>query len=278
MSFIQKILSWILIVIIIITGIIVFQEPSLERDWSPDQKILSNISFTWEEVNIQNIRNFSYNTPDDYIASYYDQTFNLNTVESLYYIIEPFSNIDGPAHTMLSFGFSDGSFVTISSEIRKEKWESFSPLKWLLNQYEIVYIIWSEHDLVKLRANYRKNEVIMYPIKSSQENIKQLFISMLKRADQLSKEPEFYNTLTNTCTTSILDHLNELRENNNKDIVNWSKQIFLPSYSDEIAYNLWLIDTRLSLENAREYYKINTLSEEFSESSDYSRLIRKERK
>jgi len=71
--------------------------------------------------------------------------------------------------------------------------------------------------LIKLRANYRKDEVIMYPINTSQENIKNIFISMLERADKLSKKPEFYNTLTNNCTTSILEHANEIRESTNKE-------------------------------------------------------------
>jgi hypothetical protein len=86
-------------------------------------------------------------------------------------------------------------------------------------------------------VNFRKNDVFMYPIKTSQANMKELFVSVLKRADQLSTHPEFYNTLTNTCATSILDHVNELRVENEKDIIAWSKQIFLPSRSDSIAYD-----------------------------------------
>lgn len=148
----------------------------------------------------------------------------------------------------------------------------------MLNRYEIVYIIWSEDDLIKLRANYRKDDVFMYPVKTSKQNMQELFVSVLERADELSKNPEFYNTVTNNCTTSILDHVNDLRAENNKDLIAWSKQILLPSHSDSIAYDAGLIDTDLSLEEAREYYKINELSQEFGESEDYSQLIRKPRK
>ncbi len=61
-----------------------------------------------------------------------------------------------------------------------------------------------------------------------------------------------------------------------KKWVNWSKQIFLPANSDKIAFDLWLIDTKLSLEEAREYYQINELAEKFWDNENFSKLIRKE--
>jgi hypothetical protein len=95
-------------------------------------------------------------------------------------------------------------------------------------------MIGSEEDFVKLRANYRKDEVIMYPIQTSKEKIQKLFVSMLERADKLSKKPEFYNTITQNCTTSILDHVNELRT----EAIPWTKEALLPSHSDKVIYDL----------------------------------------
>lgn len=143
-----------------------------------------------------------------------------------------------------------------------------------MNQFEITYIVGDENDLVKLRANYRKDTVYMYPIKTPKEKTQGLFLSAMHRADKLTKEPEFYNTLWNTCTTSILQHVNALRT----DKVSWSQKILLPSHSDDIAYELGLIDTSLSLSEAREYYKINELSEQFGDDVKYSPKIRKEKK
>jgi hypothetical protein len=54
-------------------------------------------------------------------VNYYDQKININDIDSLYYIIEPFSQYDGPAHTMFSFGLKNGEYIVISAEIRKEK-------------------------------------------------------------------------------------------------------------------------------------------------------------
>ena len=272
----KKLLLSILSIFIVSILLVLFQKPSLNRDWSIDQKILSEISFSWNIVNIQNIRNFKYNSEVDYEIWYYNKKYKISELESVYYIIEPFSDYDWPAHTMLSFWFKDWSYLVVSAEIRKEKWENFSPFWWFLNKYEIVYVLWDEKDLIKLRANYRKDEVFMYPIKLKKEKKQELFVSVIKRAQKLSKIPEFYNTFTNTCTTSILKHVNSVRVNHWKEKINWSKQIFLPSHSDEIAYDLDFINTNLSLEEAREYYKINELSEKFGGSEDYSLLIRKE--
>ncbi len=252
------------------------QTPSLNRHWQVNEAILPEITFNSSSVYIKNVRNFTHITDHEATAWYYDQSYDLDKIETLYYIIEPFSDYDWPAHTMLSFWFSDWKYVTISAEIRKEKWESFDAVLWILNQYEMVYIVWDENDLVKLRANYRKDTVRMYPINVEKNKIQDLFVTALHRADKLTKEPEFYNTLWNTCTTSILKHVNALRN----DKISWfDKRILLPSNSDKIAYDLWLIDTKLSLEEAREYYKINELSEKYwNDNENYSREIRKERK
>lgn len=273
MSKTKKLLLILFIIIIAFISIVYSKKPSLERDWTLDQKILSSISFSWNIVNIKNIRNFKYFSEDNYEANYYDENYDLDKIESLYYIIEPFSEYNWPAHTMFSFWFTDWKYLTISIEIRKEKWESFSALKWLLNEYELVYMIWDENDLVKLRANYRKDEVFMYPI-NAYIGDKELFVSMLRRADKLWKKAEFYNTFTNNCTTNIQKHANDIRITN----IPWTKYLILPSESDKVVYEYWLIDTNLSLSDARKYYKINELSQKYWDNPNYSKLIRKERK
>lgn len=254
--------------------------PSLNKEWQNTEKIPIDIRFPnislWDNpdiITINNIRNFSHNSLTEYNIDYYNKEINLNKINSLYYIVEPFSNIKWPAHTMLSFWFTDWTYLTISAELRKEKWESFNPLLWILNQYELIYIIWDESDLIKLRANIRKDDVILYPINIESKEIKDLFTSMLYRADKLTKEPEFYNTIWNTCTTNILSHVNSIKK---EDISYFNYKILLPAFSDEIAYELWLINTLLSLEEARKYYNINNLSNKYKNDKEYSKKIRAE--
>lgn len=250
------------------------QKPSLNRDWTADQAILPSVTFSETEVAVRNVRDFSYESVDVYTPRYLDQTYRLQDIQSLYFVIEPFSSFDGPAHTMLSFGFSGGTYVTISPEIRKERGESFSPLDGILNTYEMAYVIGTERDLIGLRANHRKDEVYLYPIKATPEQIRAIFLSATRRADKLSREPEFYNTLWNNCATSVRAHANAIRE----EKIPWSIELLLPSHADRIAFDRGLIDTKMSLEDARPYYQINAQAADAKESQNFSALIRKERK
>lgn len=141
----------------------------------------------------------------------------------------------------------------------------------MLNQYEIYYLVATESDVIQLRTNYRKNEVYMYPIRVEKEKIQALFRSMLIRADKLSKEPEFYNTIWNNCAVSLLQHANSLRQDKLKAGI----YSLLPAHSDEIVYSAGLIDTRLSLPEARAYYRIDEMARASTGSVDFSTLIRK---
>ncbi|HEY0908331.1 MAG TPA: DUF4105 domain-containing protein [Candidatus Paceibacterota bacterium] len=244
--------------------------PRTDRDWNLDQAVEPKISIDGDKVMIKDIRNFTYRTTTDYTPGYYDKTFDLNRIATVDFMVEPFSTNPGAAHTLLTFGFDDGNHVAVSVEIRKEKGESFSPVKGLLRQYELSYVIADERDVIKLRSNYRHDQVFLYPIKASKEQVKSLFLDMLARADKLQREPEFYNTLTSTCTTNIVSHVNKLVP----DRIPFDMRVLLPGYSDRYAYELGLIDTDLSFEAARATFNINARAEKFADSTDFSERIR----
>ncbi len=247
------------------------QTPSLYRDWDSADAILPTISWSGDIVTIDHIRDHIWKTDTEFTPRYQQWAYNLSDIESVSYIITPFSDHDGPAHTMLSFAFSWGRHIVISGEIRKERGETFDAIRWVLNQYELAYVVATEEDIIKLRTNFRKNQVIMYPIKTEKEKIQALFRSMLIRADKLSREPEFYNTFWNNCTTSILTHANALR----KDKLSWGQYVVLPSHSDEVIYSAGLIDTKLTLPEARSYYRIDELARSATGDLDFSDVIRK---
>ena len=75
-------------------------------DWATTEAILPEITFSGSSIEVKNVRNFTHISTEEHTEDYYDEIYNLDEIESVYYIIEPFSDYDGPAHTMLSFGFS----------------------------------------------------------------------------------------------------------------------------------------------------------------------------
>lgn len=264
------------VLIIIILAIILvnlFTSPSNDRDWNDDQKMMPYSEITGDLVTIHNIRNFKYASTTSFTENYYDKTFNLNEIKGVSYVVEPFSGIPGSAHTFLTFEFEKNQFVSISIEIRKQKGESFHPVKGLFNQYELMYVIADEKDVIKLRSNYRKDPVFLYPAKTTKQKAKELFMDMILRANHLKDHPEFYNSVANTCTTNIVHHINAVSP---KRVPLLNLQVFLPENSDRLAYNLGLIDTDLPFEEARKRFKINERAEKYADSPDFSVKIRQE--
>lgn len=277
LKWLKRIFYFFLIAVALITCLFVIvhfsTKASNDRNWNDDQNILPTAEIKGNLVSIHNIRNFSYTSTTNYTRAYYDKTFDLNKIKKVWYVVEPFSGIPGSAHTFLSFEFENNQFVSISVEIRKEKGETYDPIKGLFNKYELMYVIADERDVIKLRSNYRKDLVYVYPVKTTTDKARELFLDMVKRANDLSQHPEFYNTITNTCTTNIVRHVDKITPNK---VPLFNLRILLPANSDKLAYELGLIDTDLSFENARTRYFINDKAIKYADDLDFSVKIRQE--
>lgn len=272
MKKIVVLIGLILLGMLIAHGILsIVRRPSNDRNWNTDQAILPTITINGDAVHIQNIRNFTYRSTTDYTPNYYDATYNISDITRVWFAVEPFLQTKiGAAHTLVSFEFSDGRYLAISVEIRKEVGESFSPLKGVLRNYELMYVIADERDVLGLRSLHRKDDVYLYPIKTTPERAQQLFVSMLTRAQTLQETPEMYNTVTNNCTTNIASHVNELFP----ERIPWDSSFLLPKSADEYALSIGLLDTDLPIEEAREKYHINKRAMQFETDPLFSQKIR----
>lgn len=250
-------------------GLVLLVRPSNDRNWSPDQSVLARAEFDGPRVTIRNVRNFRYEAVDRFRPAYYDRSYDLRTLDSAWFFVEPFGK-GGAAHTFVSFGFEGGDFVAISVEIRKERGETFSPLKGLLRQYEVMYVVGDERDLVALRTNHRNDPVHLYPIDTTPERMRAMFTGMLQRANSLAERPEMYNTLTNTCTTNLVRHVNDITPRR----IPFRPAVLLPAGSDRLAYDLGLIDGTQSFEETRRRALINPLARRFADAPDFSQRIR----
>jgi hypothetical protein len=255
---------------IVLAVVLLSRHPSNDREWSPDQRELPVATFSGDSVRVHNVRDIRYRTTTDFDVAYDDRSYDLRRLESVWFIVEPFSGMKGPAHTFVSFGFDDGQYIAISVEIRKEQGERFSALKGALRNYELTYVVGDERDLIKLRSNYRRDSVFLYRTVATPAKARALFVSMLGRANQLREHPEFYNTLTSTCTTNIVRHVNEISPKR----VPASLKVLLPAYADELAYKVGLLDTTIPFEALRARAKINERALRYGDSTEFSRLIR----
>lgn len=245
-------------------------QASNQRNWSADHEQLASADLQGNQVTIHNIRNCEYTTAEDYVLRYYDKTFDLNTIRSVDFIIVPFADMPQIAHVMLSFGFDNDEYVCVSVEIRREKGEKYSPVAGFLRQYELMYVVGDERDLIQLRTIHRLDDVYVYRTRARPEQARMLLVDMLQRANKLTREPEFYNTATNNCTTNVVNHINKLWPNR----IAYNVQLILPGYSDRMAYTLGLLDTSKSFEETRAAARVNRLAYEHRASPRFSAMIR----
>jgi hypothetical protein len=222
-------------------------------------------------AHVQGVRNLQYTAEDKFTPAYYDRTYDLDKLVSASFIVTPFSESwRGPAHTFVTFGFADSQFVSISVEARREPGEAYGPLTGLFKRYELIYVIGDERDLIGQRASFGIAPVYLYPIRAPHERIRAVFVEMLQRADSLRAHPEFYNTLTNNCTSNVIAHVNHVAS---RRIPSGIKTI-LPGYSDEVAHELGLIDTDLDIAHARERFRINDRARRYAQDPLFSYRIR----
>lgn len=245
--------------------------PSNDRVWSPDQAVMPKAEFLGNNVTVRNVRNITYRTVDDYDVHYDDRTYRLDKLTSVDFIVVPFPDMPGIAHTMLSFGFQDRDYLALSVEIRKEKGEKYDAASGFFNQYELMYVLADERDVIQKNANYWLCDVLLYRAKATPEQCRKLFIDVLMRANTLAEKPEFYNTLTNNCTTNIRDHINRCFP----DRVPYDYRVLLPGYSDKLAYDLDLLKTDHSFEQARLLARVNYQAFLYRDDPDFSVKIRR---
>lgn len=244
-------------------------------DWQTPLAVLSMAEFNDNLVTVRNVRNFQYRGSEeegDLIPAYDDRTYDLSKIKRVWYVAEPFKSFAGAAHTFLSFEFENGDFLSISIEARKRKGQEYNVFLGLLRTYPLMYIAADEKDSILVRANIRQSRVYVYPVKLSKpENARLLLVDMLQRMNDLVVRPAWYNTLTANCTSLIAYHVNRVSA---RRISGFPWQLFFTAYADELALKSGLLDTNLSIDEARKRYDVTAKSQKIGYTEDYSRLIR----
>ncbi len=247
--------------------------PSNARRWVPEQAAMPSAHFDGHVVRVDSVRNFAYTARARFTPAYETRTYDLDKLAGVWFVLTPFSRTwRGPAHSFLTFGFADSQYVSISVEARREPGETYGPVAGLFREFELIYVVGDERDVIGQRAAFEDYPVYMYPIRASRDRVRRVFVEMLRRADRLRERPEFYDTFANNCTSNVIAHVNRVAPHT----VPGGIKTILPGYTDEVALRLGLIDTRLPLEAARERFRVNAAARRWIGSPDFSRRIRSE--
>jgi hypothetical protein len=83
---------------------------------------------------------------------------------------------------MLSFEFGKDEYIVFSIETRKEIGQFYSAIRGFFRQYELIYIVSGERDLVRLRTNYRTGEdVYLYHLNMDPARARARFLEYIDR-------------------------------------------------------------------------------------------------
>lgn len=246
--------------------------PSNFRDWSPDLSILPSAEFNGNKVKVDGIRNCSYVTETDFVLDHYEATYDLRELKTVDFIVVPFQGASFLAHTMLSFGFSDGRYLAVSAEIRTERGETYAAMLGVSRQFEIMYVLADERDVIRLRTRHRNAEVYVYRTTADPKMARELFVDVMNRVNKLKQYPEFYDTILNNCTTNIVNHVNNVSPNS----VPYGVQVLLPGFSDRYAYELGLLDKSVPFDELKRRARVNAIAELYYDDPNFSKIIRGE--
>jgi Domain of unknown function (DUF4105) len=160
----------------------------------------------------------------------------------------------------------------MSIETRNVMGQGYSAIGGFFRQYTLAYIASDERDVIRLRTNYRKNEeVYLFRTTAKPSLARAIFLDYLERANSLHQRPEWYNALTNNCTTNIALSVAEVRDMRVR--LDW--RILLNGKMDEMMYeNGELITGGLSFPQLKEQAHINPAARSADDGLDFSKLIR----
>lgn len=242
--------------------------PRLDRQWRPDVAVLPRAFVSGDHVRLVGVRDFDYRSTEDFTPRYREREVQLSHLTGVDFYISYW--MPGPiGHTFLSFVFDDAEPISISIEARPETHEGFAPVGSLFKQFELIYVVGEERDLVGVRTNHRAEDVYLYRISTTPENARQLFLIYLERINELAERPEFYHLLSNNCTLNIVRYANAVGPGSRFDIRHYLNGLF-----DGYLYQRQLLEGSLPFEELRRRAWINEAAQAAGEGPDFSQRIR----
>ena len=242
--------------------------PSHDREWRPEVAVMPRAVIDGDRVRITGVRNFDYRTRNDFTVRYEGREVLLSHLTGVDFYVSYWS--EGlVGHTFLSFIFDNAPPLSISIETRPEVGEGFNPIASLFKQFELIYVVGDERDIVGVRTNHRLETVYLYRLNASPDKVRELLLVYLERINELADRPEFYHLLSNSCTINIIRYLNAAGRKGRFDI----RHLF-NGLIDSYLYHSGRVDTTLPFDELRRRSLINEAAQAAADAPDFSQRIR----
>jgi Domain of unknown function (DUF4105) len=243
--------------------------PTNDKEWAADVARLPYGEVAGDRLTLHNVRDFDYRSEADFTPRYEDRTYDLSGLDG----VDLFLSYWGSpyiAHTILSWSFADGQHLAISIETRKDKKQQYSAIEGFFKQYELCYVAADERDVVRLRTNFRGEDVYLYHLATPLDRARDILLDYLASMNRLVERPQFYNALTDNCTTTIRSHVQ--RVSNGGSPFDW--RIFANGYADQMLYERGTVDDRIPFAELRARSRINEAAKAADGDPGFSQRIR----
>ena len=242
---------------------------SHDRPWRAEVAVMPRVTIDGDRVHISGFRNFKYRSRDDFDRVYEERDFLLSHLTSVDLYVSYWA-VGPVGHTFVSFNFDNAEPLCISIETRPEVGEGFDPLASLFKEFELIYVVGDERDLVGLRAVHRNEDVFLYRVRATPEAARRLLLVYLERINQLADTPEWYHLLSNSCTINIIRYARQAGRTTQFDI-----RHLLNGFIDQYLYASGKLDgDSLPFDDLRKQSHINDAVKAADGAGDFPQRIR----
>jgi hypothetical protein len=253
------------IFVVLFAGVLIWWltlSPTNDSDWQPDvaQKAWTDIQ--GDEVTLHNVRNCDYRTETDYTPHWETRTVRISQITGIDLAVDYWGS-PWIAHPIASFQFC------FSIETRKKLGQTYSTIGGLYRRFELIYIVADERDVIRVRTNYRKEDIYLYRTTISPAHARERFLEYIHSLNALRNKPRWYNAITTNCTTSIRT------QHPPNERLPWDWRILLNGKGDELMYERHLIvNGGLPFAELKNRSLIDARARAANDSPDFSQLIR----
>jgi hypothetical protein len=246
-------------------------KPANIGNWQADVDRPAWVEMAGDRMIIHNLRNCDYRTETDYSNCWSDRTVNLSELRGADLFFTTWG-VRWIGHPIVSFQFGNNQHVAFSIEARYKGDEAYSAVLGFFRQYELIFVVADERDVIRLRTNFRKDEeVFLYRTSLGPESARAIFLTYVEYLNQLKDHPEWYNALTRNCTTTLDKQISSEVAKPQP----WNYQFLVNGTLDELLYDRGrLVTGGLSFKDLKSRAHINADARAADNSPEFSALIR----